>query len=274
MLSTNALLEVITTIIQRSDVLECLLEEPRDTRSLVDKLDISRSTVNRSVRDLEQLDLIEYRDGQYHITLSGRLAFHEFWNYVQCLGSIIAAQEVLNNLASDCDIDARAVVEAEVVVPEPAAAYIPGERIEELVRHADRWKGLAYAQSHSGVIDLVHKQIMEEEMTIDVVFRTELWEYAQSAYQEKLDTWRDTGRFQAFTVDSLPFGLQIIETGIKKHVCILAYNQDDQLQGLIVTESEPTVEWAEETYQKYRELATPVIEPRGQIDVSYNRLNE
>lgn len=261
---------MITTIIQRSDVLECVLEEPRDTRTLVDELDISRSTVNRSVRDLEQLGLIAYRDGHYHVTLSGRLAFHELWNYAQCLESILGVQEVLNNLDEDCDIDARAVVEADVVVPEPAASHVIGEHIEELIRRADQWRGVAYAQSHPGVMDLFHEQIMEEGMTVDVVFRKELWEYARSAYPEKLDTWRDTGRVRAFTADDLSFGLQLIKLGPTKHVCILAYNSADQLQGLLVNESRPAIDWAEETYRKYRDMATAVIEPQDHADIPSN----
>lgn len=263
MLSTTELGEVITTIIRRSDVLECLLEEPKDARSLVDELDISRSTVNRSVRDLEQFGLIEYCDGQYYATLSGRLALHELWDFTQGVGNVLDAQEVLNQLDTDCDLDKRAVVGAEVVVPEPAAAHVVGEHIEELIQSADRWKGLAYAQSHPGVVELFHEQIMEEGMTVDVVFRTELWEYARSTYREKFERWRETGRFCAFTGDGFSFGLQIVETGTKKHVCILAYNSDHQLQGLIVSESEPAVTWAEETYQQYRKMAAAVIEPRN-----------
>ncbi|MFC6813234.1 hypothetical protein ACFQGT_18160 [Natrialbaceae archaeon GCM10025810] len=85
MAPSNTLLEVITTIIHRIDMFECLLDEPKDTRSLVADLDVSRSTVTQSVRDLEQFDLIEYRDGRYHMTLSGRLAYQSFiclWEFI------------------------------------------------------------------------------------------------------------------------------------------------------------------------------------------------
>ncbi|MFC6724287.1 MarR family transcriptional regulator, partial [Halobium palmae] len=57
--------EIVTTALDRFDLLELLLDEPADKRELTAALPVSRSTVNRALRDLERLDLVERVDGAY-----------------------------------------------------------------------------------------------------------------------------------------------------------------------------------------------------------------
>lgn len=63
--------ELCSVVLQRWDVVDSLREGPKDKRALVAGLDCSRSTVDRAVRDLESMGVIEYADGKHAVTPLG-----------------------------------------------------------------------------------------------------------------------------------------------------------------------------------------------------------
>jgi DNA-binding Lrp family transcriptional regulator len=65
---TTAARETLTTVLDRLEFVDCLLDGPKGKRELAAELSVSRSTVNRAVRDLEALGLVERVDGAYRAT--------------------------------------------------------------------------------------------------------------------------------------------------------------------------------------------------------------
>lgn len=67
--------DMLELVLQRLAFLECLDEGRKDKRTLNEELDCSRSIVDRGIRELEALDLVEYTTGGYQITpLGGTVA--------------------------------------------------------------------------------------------------------------------------------------------------------------------------------------------------------
>ena len=52
-------LDIVDVLLDRSDVVESLLEEPKSKRDLVEDTDVSRSTVDRATKELETAGLID-----------------------------------------------------------------------------------------------------------------------------------------------------------------------------------------------------------------------
>lgn len=64
---------LIDTIAKRQELFNCLLQSPLDKRDLSNELSFSRSTIDRSVRELKVLELIEY--GAEGLTPTRRVAY-------------------------------------------------------------------------------------------------------------------------------------------------------------------------------------------------------
>jgi predicted transcriptional regulator len=63
---------------QRADALSRLLDADRTKNELTEELDVSRSTVDRAVRELESNGLVRREGGTVTATLSGRLAYDSY----------------------------------------------------------------------------------------------------------------------------------------------------------------------------------------------------
>ena len=63
--------ETLTAVLDRFGFVDRLLDEPKEKRELAAELSVSRSTVNRAIRDPETLDVVERVDDAYRATELG-----------------------------------------------------------------------------------------------------------------------------------------------------------------------------------------------------------
>lgn len=108
--------------------------------ALADAVGVSRSTVNRAVRELESHGLIAQTDAGYSTTTLGGLAASK----VAELGDTIRIGTRLEPFlrwipADELDLDLRTLVDAELYVPEPNDPYVMINRhvnvLEEAQEH-------------------------------------------------------------------------------------------------------------------------------------------
>jgi len=59
---------------RREPTLRLLSDGPTTNRDVIDALEVSRSTVTRALRELEEAGFVGRRDGGYATTLAGRFA--------------------------------------------------------------------------------------------------------------------------------------------------------------------------------------------------------
>ena len=256
--SSSPMSEVEETLSSRAEWIERLSIQPYAKRDLVDTLDVSRSTVDRGIRDLEVLGLIERSQSGLMSTLYGRLAAQEYRMFERRVDSVLDAQSVLSALAPDAEVDIDVLEGAEIVAAGTAAPHIPGSRLEDAIREADRCRLLSRAYSHAESVDLVHERIVRGRMTGALVFGSEVFDHLRSNHAEKLQEWVATGRFDLFAADDLPFGLFLTERTQETQVCLVVYDRDNTIAGLIINDSDAAVEWGERIYRAYEEQAERV----------------
>lgn len=263
-----AILEFVDCLTKRIDFLECLEDAPKDKRTLVDELEYSRSTVNRAIWELEDLALVTYRDGQYHLTVSGQLLLTESRRYDDRIRSIVVAQDLLNTLPPGCDCDASIVQGADCIVAPDGAPHLPGKRVAELVKEADYCRALSRAHSYAKAADVIHDQIVNEGMEAEVVVQEEVLAHLD----DRAQTWIEMGRCEIFAIDSVPFGLFILSGSRGTTGCLLVYTSANDLRGALINESEAAIEWAEDTFETHKQRATAVAgELRRSATKSANR---
>lgn len=87
MTSGDTASEVIKGLSRRIDFIDCLREEPKDERALVRELGVSRSTVDRGIRELDELGLIRQDDQEYTLTLCAELIVDDYKKFERSVTS-------------------------------------------------------------------------------------------------------------------------------------------------------------------------------------------
>lgn len=64
--------ELSTTLAKRFECLAALVDQPRTKSELDEVLDYSRSTLDRAIRDLRDVNLVAYEDGIWKPTFLGQ----------------------------------------------------------------------------------------------------------------------------------------------------------------------------------------------------------
>lgn len=135
--------DLLRLLLRRSALLRALASESRDKRVLAEDLDISRSTVDRALRELTTAQFVTYRDGVYTITLTGQCVLDAFDNCKETFNGVMDAQELLMMLPADAPVAPAFLRDASIYTSTPD---IPDGVINELfesVEQADYLYGIA-----------------------------------------------------------------------------------------------------------------------------------
>lgn len=116
---------VIDALARRGDVLSAVGTGEIDKRALVDALPVSRSTVDRAIRELEGLGLVERGESGYRRTTIGALALAERERYASRIGALAARRDLVATLPPDIDLDGALLASARVIRSDPAAPRRP-----------------------------------------------------------------------------------------------------------------------------------------------------
>lgn len=248
--------ELVSVLARRRELLAELAAGDREKADLVAACSCSRSTVNRAVRDLETLGVVERREGGYGLTLAGRLLVEGFTDLAGAMADVVGAGDLLEALSPEAPVDARLVRGASVIRSREPAPTRPLDRAVALVESADRVRGFARAVTRPRFPRLLRDRV-REGLDAELVYEGRLVDEYLADRTELLGEMVAHG-FRAFRVPALPFGLLVTEDGEAEHVCVAVYGENAELRGVIYNDSSPAVAWARECYAAYREEATEI----------------
>lgn len=242
---------------KRSDVLRYVRETSARKPELVDELSISRSTVDRAIRDLIEVGCVTEAEGRYTATKTGRLALTEYEDYVSTTGAIQQSAQLLNHLSESANVEPLLLEEASVTLAKPHApdhALIP---TNQLVENATMMKGLAPVV-HRSYLTTLSEQFERESFEAEIVAETDVISAMSEFSKTVVNLF---GRHESLslyrTEEKLPYALWLMETPTGTHAGITVYDSGG-VAGTIVSGSADAVAWARETYQGYREQAQRV----------------
>jgi predicted transcriptional regulator len=247
--------ELVALLARRSDILGVLAEGPRSKRDLVSAVDASRSTVDRAVRELEALGAVETA-GDCSITTSGRLLLDAYERFSRVSDAVLDWRPLLDHLPRDAPLDPVVLDGAEVIVADAEARYRPGRRMAELLAGAERTTGLAKAYTQPDAADIYHRKVLEEGMELELVFARDMYETLTTS--EELSEIFESELVTAHTLEDVPYGLFLVEQSDRRLVCLLVYDAENVLRGLVVADDADALRWAEDVFERFRERAEPV----------------
>ncbi len=245
---------------KRQHVLERLLHEPSTKPELVEALPCSRSTVDRALEELLEIDCVERtapNSSQYCATTLGELMLQTHQEYLERLQQFQEVRPILTELPSDAPISEDIILGADVYrsVHSPDIAFRPGQR---LMQDATKMVGIA---------PVVFREFFEEyigrlnqgSFEFEVIIESELFELINQEYRDDFDTLTEFSSVSVYRTDeSLPYGLWVMDRPSSDTAGITFYNEGG-VPGAIVNDSDDAVEWATEQYTQYKERASQVV---------------
>jgi len=239
---------------KRCDVLRYLIETSARKPELVNELPISRSTVDRAIRDLIAVNCVIEDGGEYTATKTGRLALTEYERYSSVTDSIQRSASLLNHLPKSSDVDPALLEGASVTLAEPHApdqALVPTTR---LVENATLMKGLAPVVRKS-YLTTISAQFEREAFEAEIVADVDVISALSDISTTPIEPFVRNDSLSLYRTDvALPYALWIMEAPTGDHAGITVYNSGG-VAGTIVNNAADAVKWARETYQEYRKQA-------------------
>lgn len=247
---------LLETLARRTELVERIREGIGDKRDLTDRLDVSRTTVDRAIRELESEDLVERTEEGYALTLVGELAYAEFRRLMDRFETLDRARELLVLLPREFEIDPAVLEGAEIVPAERPMPHEPLERLEELIREHERvscYSSVAFPST----ISVVHRQITETETEVELLLDGTLVDWLEANYDEG---FRDALAAENATIRRLPAdrGLEVVLALFDERVVWIGLHHDGDVRGSITAESTRAVEWARERLDRCREAGREV----------------
>lgn len=246
---------LVSLLDRRADVLDRLADGSTEKRELVDDLQVSRSTVDRAVRELEANSLVERVDGGVRITLLGRLALAAHLRYRREVATLDRYGDVLEHLESSAPLPPWVLVGADLHRPEPPRVTYPKEKSRSELENVSRVRGLTKAITDPLKLDLLRDRLLDGDVDGQFVVTTDVLEHLRETRGEELVRATRTGNLALYERESLPFGLVVADPETPDATVLISIYQNGQLAGMLRNRRTAVVDWALALFGTIREDA-------------------
>jgi predicted transcriptional regulator len=247
--------DVVRLLLRRSTLLARLSTEPATKRDLVEQLDVSRSTVDRAVRELAEVRLVDRGPDGVALTLPGRLALETFRECLDVTAGVVEAAPMLEALSRDTGIDPAMLQDPRVVGTEQHTPQRPVDEFTSLVQRADvvRCVLAAYVPEH---VTACCERAADHDLDAEIVFAkpvlSSLTPDAETALRRAA-----RGTLSAYRLDdTAPYSLVVAEDGDAVRAGVLVAD-DSGVRGFVSNDDPAAVSWADREFDRWRSSATP-----------------
>lgn len=243
--------EFLVEAVKRAPLFDLLDEDsPREMGELVDRLDMSRSTVHRATRSFVQKDVLRECEDGFELTGLGRAVCDEVLDFRARVEAATRLQPFLNTVEpTDVDVPPEQFEDATVVHPKPRQPHFAVKRIIELIEASES------VRMFSSIISPFYVDVAYREMLdgteIEVVFDHEVVEIIAEEYADKAVEAARSGQFEVFVSENVPFELFVFDDAVG----MAAHDEDGIARVFVESESPKTISWAEDVYESFRERA-------------------
>lgn len=249
--------DVLSVVMSRSDLLDAVGTDGVRKGDLRDRLSVSRSTIDRGIRELEEAGLVEQTAEGYRRTLSGELALTEYERFIDRVDGVVDAGDVLEALPFEFELDPVVLEDASVASVTAHRPYEPVSVVDDLLGRAKRLD-LFLPVLPEPLLESLERHVLGQAVPTRFVV-------ADPAL-DRLMTGEGTGLSDALAAgdveltqssDDTAYGLCIAETEDDPVVAFVVF-EDEVVHGVITNDSEAAVTWADGTFTTIWEGATPL----------------
>ncbi|QRV14814.1 transcriptional regulator [Haloterrigena salifodinae] len=237
-------------------VFEVLTDGPTTGRALAEQTGASRSTVSRILTKGESRGWVDSEGSQYELTDMGETMTNEFHDFLQTVKGIRHLGEMIRFLPPPArELDPRHLRDADIITPTETNPVKPFDYLAEWIRAANKKRSLARL-AVSRFVKLIHDQSVQGQLDTESVIEAS-WFDTLGAEPKQIPIWQtraERGDVLVYDGD-VPISLHIIDRTVGFWL-----SEDDQngVEGLVVTDDPAVVSWARSLYEDYRAEAKPL----------------
>lgn len=246
----------IRTVVKRAEILDRLAQGPANKRDLRDDLGVSRSTVYKAVRELEELELVTQTGDEVRLALFGQLLFEQYRAFVETGADVDRQRTLLSELSVDAPVTTDLLVGADCVRAERHVPSRPLDYVEDLMLTADRAIGLGPV-AFRRYVHLFHELLAAGELSSDFVIERRVVEHVRDEYNDRFAESLDMDHASVWETDeSLPFGLVLTE-GDREEVAVVVYDEGKPV-GAITNDTPAALDWGRDVFEGYKANAARI----------------
>ncbi len=251
------LVSFVTRAENRVTVLLAIASGPQTRSELQDETAIPRTTLSRILADFRDRDLVHRSDHRYEPTPLGTHIAGELESLFDSVESTRALQALATRLPLDeLAIDFDRLAAAEVSLPTPINPMAPVHRAATVVGDADRVRTFCYSVVHAPILAAL-QGIAHQGLQVEGVIAAGV-----------LDVVRETPELAESAIDLVESGnveLYLYPDGIEPQLIIadrttmfLVTDDEGAIQGLVETDDDAILPWAEKRFDSLRRAADPL----------------
>lgn len=252
--------EILNLLVNRIELLNSIDENPKDKRSIVENVDWSRSTVDRGIRELESIDFIRYREGEYKATLFGKLVTSEYNQFRQSLETLLQLRPFLRWIPdAHFEFDHHCLKDATVLGADQSNPYEPANRHADVLETSETFRALIPGIGlHQ--LETAWEAIQEHSQTQHVIVERKVLETlrSESHYTDLFEALCNTETVEIGVYDgTFPYFLGIYDETV--HIGV--EDQHGLPRALLETNAEEVMEWATDKFDTYKHEAERIPSP-------------
>lgn len=228
--------------------------ESATQRELRTQLDISRTTVARSLRSLEDNSWVENDGDTYRLTQAGSIIAEEFSQLLDTVQRVEKLSDFLRWFPDDESTpDFLEVNDAEITSPSDGDPYAPARKQTQIFHTADSVRVLLPSVDLDGA-KTITERVLQHGLEAETIVAPDLEATLESEeFAPLLKRMVETGRSPIFVSPTeIPFYLGLADDG---RVQIGVEDDEGFPRSLLETTDEGVRVWAEDLYQDYRQKA-------------------
>lgn len=242
----------LKVVLSRFEILQQIDQGIREKRAIRENVESSRTTVDRSIRELEDANVLRRRKGQCEFTRYGRIIYKEFKSVIEICKQLRAAPQLLSTLPPDAPIGPTIADATEVAVAPERAPTMLFERLKtpsecEAIR-------VSLPILFSEQIDLILKQL-QEDTTLELIVHPELVDVLKKNFSEIL-AHLETNSTPIYITDDYPaFGITIFDPA---EVRVSIYRKTGGLYGVLRNENPEAIRKSLSIFERQKQNSNTV----------------
>ena len=217
------------------------------------QLDVSRSTIDRGIRELESMAMIERTENGFRQTLAGRLALREYAAFTRRIAGLYSGSDLLSTLPRETDFDLAMLQGGTFVEAARNNPHKPAEELYGIVESASAVRGFEPAIDPQQLT--TYRERVSDGMELELVLSNAVVERLLSSYAREFESLMAAGRVSIFQAEqSLPYSLTVATRDSGDVAAVTVYTADGG-RGCIINDASEAVDWATRRYDVERERA-------------------
>jgi predicted transcriptional regulator len=235
--------DVFETVARRRELFALLADEPLDKASIVRRLDVSRSTVNRAVSTLESYGFVERVDGRYATTTAGDLAHRHVRETLSTVEGLLRARPLLG-YGADLDPPPALFRDATVVTTDHDR-HGPVRFLIDLLAGATAVRSAGAVFRNALPTPIRERASADGGLRLTQVMSPTTVERTRTYHAPELrDMITSDCHELRVAADYRPTTVAVVDTGSASATVVVFYDEADEPVGLVHTTDSTCLAWA------------------------------